>query len=493
MRQHIPTDILTHIGPFSTLTIIHALGLLGFAVIIALAPLIWIPIAIGVVAGGLVLLRHPWFIWIILGIALPWTSGIRLGVASVTDLFLVVALTLWFVDAVRRERVTFSISGVAIAAFGYCIALYLSAFNAVDIGDAALEIVKWLQFTVVLLVLPTMIDADHHVPWLVSALFAGAVSQAFLGIYQFYFMVGPEWFIIQGQYMRASGSFSQPNPFGGYMGITLPVAVSILNWFSVRPLRKRRVHWHDITGWSIARTVVPIIGTGLLVSWSRGAWLGAVAAVLVVMWVSSTRLVRIIALIVVTTILLIGAAAPLMRMVPPDILARFSDIPAQFGLGASIDAEITDENFAILERLAFWLAALRMWDYAPWFGVGPGNFDAVYSTFAVPRWEMSLGHAHNIYLNTLAETGIFGMAVFLWLWGSVVVLAYRSYLASRRSNRWRAALSVGILGVVTHLAIHSLFDNLFVQGMFLHLSLWIAILLTLQSASNEPPQMAKVN
>jgi putative inorganic carbon (hco3(-)) transporter len=320
----------------------------------------------------------------------------------------------------------------------------------------------------------------------------GATIQAALGIYQFYFGVGPQGFMIQGSYMRASGSFGQPNPFGGYLGLTLPVTISVLSWFSVRPLHKRRLHWRDLTGWTITRGLVVLVAAGLLASWSRGAWLGAIVATGVVLWFSSTRIVRMLAFIVITTLLLIGAATPLLEMIPPEITARFAEIPMQFGLGASVDAEITEQNFAVLERLAFWLAAIRMWETAPWLGIGPGNYDAVYAGFGVPRWDIPLGHAHNIYLNTLAETGLVGLIVFLMLWGLVVRLAYTSYQEARRTNRWRAALSVGVLGVIAHLAVHSIFDNLFVQGMFLHLSLWIAILLSLQLSSNQRKHLAKM-
>lgn len=461
---------------------VRFIGLFGFAVILALAPLAWIPIAIGVVAGGFALLRHPWLIWVLLGMALPWTSGMRIGVASVTDLILIVAFTLWFADSVRRDHVSLHISWPALATLVYCLVLFISAFGAVDILDAGQEIIKWLQFAAVLMILPGTIDPARHVPWLIGGLMVGAVGQALLGIYQFYFMIGPEWFIILGQYMRASGTFGQPNPFGGYLGLTYPVTVSVLSFLSMRPLRKRHLNWRDITGWTVLRTVVPILSAGILVSWSRGAWLGAVLATAVVLWMSSNRLVRILTALSVTTLLLIGAAAPLMQLIPPDVMDRFADIPVQFGLGASIDAEITDENFAVLERLAFWVAALRMWEFAPWLGVGPGNYDAVYTAFALPRWQMALGHAHNVYLNVLAESGLVGMLAFLGLWGSVVALALRSYRTARQTNRWQAALAVGVLGVITHLAIHSLFDNLFVHGMYLHLSLWIAILLSLQSS-----------
>ncbi|MEZ4640966.1 MAG: O-antigen ligase family protein [Caldilineaceae bacterium] len=48
-----------------------------------------------------------------------------------------------------------------------------------------------------------------------------------------------------------------------------------------------------------------------------------------------------------------------------------------------------------------------MWESHPWVGVGPGNYAVVY-----PDVRLSLGrctgHAHNVYLNILAESGLLG-------------------------------------------------------------------------------------
>jgi hypothetical protein len=41
--------------------------------------------------------------------------------------------------------------------------------------------------------------------------------------------------------------------------------------------------------------------------------------------------------------------------------------------------------------------------------------------------------------------------------------------------RWRAALLVGILGVLVHLCVHNVVDNLYVQGMVLVVGLWLAL------------------
>ncbi len=222
-----------------------------------------------------------------------------------------------------------------------------------------------------------------------------------------------------------------------------------------------------------------LIAAGLLASWSRGAWLGAAGGVLVVL-VLRSRLAAILsglALLLLPAGLLLGAFTP--DVVPPPVAQRLADIPAYFGLTDVLSQPVTDENFSVLERVAHWVAAQRMWAQAPWLGVGPGNYAQVYPAVRLPQWEDALGHAHNIYLNVAAETGLIGLAAYLALMATTLVFVWRQLRAAGRAattyGRWRAALLVGILGVLVHLCIHNVVDNLFVQGMVLQVGLWLAL------------------
>jgi O-antigen ligase len=127
----------------------------------------------------------------------------------------------------------------------------------------------------------------------------------------------------------------------------------------------------------------------------------------------------------------------------------------------------------VIERIAHWVAALRMWEMQPWLGVGPGNYAVVYASVALPRWDDPLGHAHNIYLNVLAETGIVGLLAFGFMWLALGGWVVRQALRPR--DPFAHALAVGVAGVLAHLAAHSVFDNLFVQGMVVHLAFWLAV------------------
>jgi O-antigen ligase len=459
-------------------TLVAAAGLLAIAAAIALLPLRQVVLAAGAVTAALLVLRWPWLILLPLAALLPVTSSIRLGPASITDLLLAAAVGFWFVDGARRRTLILRGSPVITLVAVYASILIASAWGAANFGEAAREVIKWVELLVLLLVAPALLTHEQ-VPWVAAALVLGAVAQASLGLYQFIFAVGPEYFVLLGRFMRAYGSFGQPNPFGGYMGLSLPVALSLAIWAWQEIMRGQAVRWQAWAWAAFYTASTALITGGLLASWSRGAWLGAAAGVLVVL-VLRSRLAAILsglAVLLLLAGLLLGAFSP--DVIPAPIAQRLADIPAYFGLTDVLSQPVTDENFSVLERVAHWVAAQRMWALAPWLGVGPGNYAQIYPQVRLPQWEDALGHAHNIYLNVAAETGLIGLAAYLALTAAALVFVWQQLRAAGRTvttyGRWRAALMVGILGILVHLCVHNVVDNLFVQGMVLQVGLWLAL------------------
>jgi len=142
---------------------------------------------------------------------------------------------------------------------------------------------------------------------------------------------------------------------------------------------------------------------------------------------------------------------------------------------------LTNENFALVDRMAHWFAAWSMFNAYPWLGVGIGNYGVVYADFGLPEWPVSLGHAHNFYLNMLAETGLVGLSMYVTLIGSTLAAAWAA--ARRATGVWRA-LALGILGALVALAAHNFFDNLYVHGMNLQFGLLLGMAACL--AAKEP-------
>ncbi len=470
------------------------LGLLGLAWLLAELPLLLSAAAIAAVTATLLLLRFPHLIWLGLAVALPFASGFKIGPISIADCILGAAVLLWFANGVRTNRLRLNTGLLPLLFIIYLLALLLSFRNAIDVREASEGVIKWLQMLIAILLIQEALT-PRQVRWLVWGLLTGAMLQSALGLYQFVFRIGPPNFLLLGRFMRAAGTFGQPNPFAGYLGLTLPVAVALfmLNLNSIVNLSGKGLK-QGLTGIVLYGGAATIIGMGLLASWSRGAWLGAAVSMTVVLLIYGGRFIKSAALAGTAALLLLGPA--LARFIPGSITDRLSDLPAYLGMGMweVVQQPVTDENFSVIERLAHWIAALRMWALSPWLGVGPGNYAAVYPQVRLPRWEEPLGHAHNIYLNVLAENGLVGMFAYLALWSGVVVwlvckrrriLRIENEIRDRQcseqpassaaipASSWTAALFLGVLGVIAHLSVHHLFDNLYVQGMYLHVALWL--------------------
>ncbi len=118
--------------------------------------------------------------------------------------------------------------------------------------------------------------------------------------------------------------------------------------------------------------------------------------------------------------------------------------------------------------MAHWQAGWRMFQAHPLLGVGVGNFNAAYPTYFVAPWSISQGHAHNYYIHTLAESGLFGLLAYLLLVGVILweALHTRQRLAG---TAWGAAM-VGVCGIIAAVAGHNVFENLHVLNLGIQLS-----------------------
>ena len=155
----------------------------------------------------------------------------------------------------------------------------------------------------------------------------------------------------------------------------------------------------------------------------------------------------------------------LITLIPSSFIARYADVLPYLGATDLMAVPINDSNFAMVERAAHWIAAWRMFSLRPWLGVGLGQYATIYPLVAVPRWTDPLGHAHNYYLNILAEGGLVGLVGYLVFLVAAFVAAWRLCLAQQGlATRGRAGGPWAWLG---HLAAHSMVDNLYVHSMYL--------------------------
>lgn len=404
-----------------------------------------------------------------LALALPVGPLFRwpLGPAAVGMLDVLLAMTVaaWFLRQVAMRPALRPTPLLWLLA-PFATVLLFSTLAAQSLTEALPELVKWAEVLLLYFVAAQMLTPRHRLG-VVLALLLAATGESLIGLRQFWLRIGPEAYQL-GAYLRAYGTFGQPNPYAGYLGLNLPLGLALtLGWGQALSHQTGfRSRMKVLSFLLITAAMTLLIGLGLLASWSRGGWLGAVVAAIAVLALASGRS---------RMLLLAGAAATVLvyPLLPPAMSQRLSDIGTYFGLWNARNIPITDANFAILERVAHWQAAWEMFADHFWLGVGIGNWDVSYPAYAIPPWFDAMGHAHNVLFHYAAVAGIFGALSYAWMWLGSLAVALRSAVSPLTQQRF---IAIGIVGLLLHLSIHNQFDNLFVQGMPLLFALALSLL-----------------
>lgn len=408
------------------------------------------------------------------------------------QIFFALALAGWLARGLLRREISVPRLFIFIPLSAWIFIGLLSLYNAADWRDGLNEAIKWIE---VVLVIAIVYDEAKRgrLPWIVGAVLLAGAAQAVLGIYQYRFRgEGPESFLLSGNLYRAYGTFEQPNPFGGYLGLIWPLAAGLalgalhrglvgLNLQSLIPSLRaspQLTRYFLLSTFSLLITLLLL--AGLYVSFSRGAWLGAAAAALVMAAFWPQRLS--VGLGLVSAALVGGWLLLEAGLVPAGIAARLANVADFVNVSDVRGVNINDANFALVERLAHWQAAQNMIAAHPWLGVGLGNYAGAYPQYALANWPFHLGHAHNIYLHTWAETGLVGLAAYVAVWATVIILTLS---ALRRSSGLQRGLLLGLLGVWVHLLTHQIVDNLHVNNMDLLLATQIGVLHVIFSARGQ--------
>lgn len=355
------------------------------------------------------------------------------------------------------------------------VAFSVSLLTATSVSAWMTELLKW--GSILLLVLIVLdVGRDVRYQWIAFGVVLAGVVQAVVGLYEFFGGAGaPHLWIADYRFFRAFGTFGQPNPFSAFMGLTLPLALGLTWGYLLQTVVcwRAKAHWHTagvIAG--VYAVFSALLFAGLIASWGRGAWLGFGAAGTVMVFFAPPRRWQSLLLLGAggMTVLLLWTAG----LIPASIEARVDSTLTEFtGFQDVRGVYVSSENYAIVERLAHWQAALNMADASPLVGVGAGNFEAVYSSYGVPSWPLALGHAHNDYLNILAETGVIGLIAYSTAW---VTLVYWTIRAHQQKDPVLHGLVIGLLGTWTHLVVHSVFDKLYVNNLFLHIGVMLGLL-----------------
>ncbi|GAC1430217.1 MAG: O-antigen ligase family protein [Chloroflexota bacterium] len=436
-------------------------GLIISAVAIGLAALLPVPLnlAVGVVpAVLLVCLRWPLGALYALAFSVPFQTVRDINAGGLqltsTEVLIALATVAWLVRAASRSRFDLPPLPWTTALYIFGGAMLLSVSQASDLHLSLKELLKWAEMLLTYVIIVSMARSPRAMPRLFMLLLLAGVAEALVGFAQV-LVHGGGVFHAAGV-LRAAGTFDQPNPFAGFLNMSLPLALAAL---LVGLPRYRRLAW----------TSLVLTGVAVLVSLSRGAWLATVVAAITVAWLGRPRWRAGLFVSVGTVALMVVGSA--LGIVPGGLADELASL---FGLSKIDVINPTPVTWSTAERLAHWLAGLAMFQAHPVLGVGIGNYPAVYKQYQVaPVWEFPLGHAHNYYINMAAEAGIVGLIAYLLFLGLTLRLCVRLWRSA--TTVWARAIGLGALGVIITTAVQGFFDNVFVHGMEVQVALVVAL------------------
>lgn len=225
------------------------------------------------------------------------------------------------------------------------------------------------------------------------------------------------------QPMRLTSTGVDPNSYGGLLMVALVLAVA-------QAAASRRL----VPRW-LTLPAIPVLGLALLLTYSRGAWVGAAVALV---WLTFARYRQL------APLLALGAVAVLGMGIGGGFLARLG------------------EGFALQDpatrlRLAEYQNALAIIRQYPLFGVGFGQ---------APSIDLQTG-VSSIYLAIASRMGLLGLAAFLWAIGATGLRVWRAAWA-RRATAEGDLLFALLAGLIGALAVGAL-DHYFFNIEFSHM------------------------
>ena len=226
------------------------------------------------------------------------------------------------------------------------------------------------------------------------------------------------------QTMRATSTSIDPNVLGGLLMVVISITIPQLFRGGSLLLRSALLPALAVLGWC------------LLLTLSRGSWVGLAAAMIFVAMLKYRRMWLLILV----------------------LLAGIYFLPEAEGYVAHLISGIQLQDKAAAMRIGEYTDAIRLIAQYPIFGIGFGQS---------PTIDLYLG-VSNVYLLIAEETGLLGLAAYLVTLAAVFQQGLRRLLACRDGEL--QAILAGLLAALLAAATAGILDHYFFNLVFPHMT-----------------------
>ena len=317
---------------------------------------------------------------------------------------------------------------------------------------------KTLEWFIVYFLVVEVFRERKHVYIALAVFGVTAFSTALDSLVQFY-VTHKDIFlghtIVAGQ--RATAGFKTSNGLGGYLALAVPVSFSFV-------FMKWKKEYYRAAAFAVSSFLI----WSLAVTFSRGAWLGILGAILFVflthIFHRGKREFYLCGCVLFAVIFL--------------CVIFFMVLSGSWGVESVIRHETAQW------RMSIWRDGLRMIGDRPLFGHGINTFMQVFDAYR--RDPGGMTYAHNCYIQVAAETGIVGLVSFLWILVDIFGKSLGKIAVYWTKNEDSVVLSLGLLSGVFAFLVHSFFDTNF-YSLQLSAYFWfmVAVLMVLNYLEEE--------
>lgn len=344
-----------------------------------------------------------------------------------------------------KRNMRFGLISVFVTLFG-CFMLLGGLFTVggrASLRSAFMYFILIQAFNLIVNLLRTRDDCRHAIKVMaVSCVIAAAygVLQYVLGLAELEWLDTEMFSNIEG---RATSFFDNPNVLGCYLIMLIPLLNVMMIY--LKGWRSRL-----LSALSLVLTALCLVWT-----WSRGAWVGAIVAVVVFYLIFSYRSLAVL--------LAGGLCLPLVgALTPSTVMDRLLSIGSMSDSSTYFRVFTWRGVTAMLSKV--WLSGI---------GVGQTAFEQIYPLFAYAGIEAT-PHAHNLLMEVLTELGISGCVTLI----VIIVLFAQACFTFIRSSTGEARMTVaaGLCGIIAALVM-GLADNIW-YNYRVFFAFWAIIALT---------------
>lgn len=399
----------------------------------------------------------------VVGIALI-LYDIKLGIMGAVFLLpflpdMLILLFMFFLIAVFTFKQTFgdynplSTKPIDMPIVLFLIIIVISTITSITFVGSVRDLALHMGGLSFLIVMVNSVKTKEDFNRIYTMLVFSAALVALYGLYQY--VVGVEieaaWLDVEnnpGIRTRVYSVFYNPNILAEYLIFTIPLSVSLL-WNSKKIHKK--IIFLGTTG---------VMSLALVLTLSRGGWLGFAFSALIFILLVERRLLLSIIPVVIGGVLFL----------PPVILNRILSI-----------GNLRDSSNAY--RITMWGITREIIKDNWVAGVGFGHLPFK-QTFETYIRTMPIYHSHNTYLQTAAELGIPGLVAFLMF--LFVLFKYGIIKLIKNDDKYIKIMGAGVISALGGVLLHGLVENLLYLPKII-LTFWILVsfILTLVRISDQ--------